>query len=95
VLQTLGQVQALPNNGSAVLRGVVSFIAEDDLSGSAIVYAETAHPGMTVSFSTPQVRQPRSMMGVSSPTEDITACTPSLSPPSADQPHENLACIAY
>ena len=54
-VQTLGKVRAVPGDGPIVLRGVVSFKPEDDLGDSAIVYAETAHPGMTVSFDTPKV----------------------------------------
>ena len=45
----------MPGNGTLMLRGVFSLAAEDDLTGSAIVYAETAHPGMTISFDTPKV----------------------------------------
>ena len=46
----------MPNNGSSVIRGVFSFGTEDDTSGSAVVYVETAHPGMTISYTPPQVR---------------------------------------
>ena len=54
-MQTLGKVRAVPGGGPMPLRGVVSFKPEDDLGNSAIVYAETAHPGLTVSFDTPKV----------------------------------------
>lgn len=45
-LQTLGSVRAMPDNGTALLRGVFSLEPEADLS-SASIYLETAHPGMT------------------------------------------------
>lgn len=54
-VQTLGKVRAVPGGGPLPLRGVVSFRTEDDLGDSAIVYAETAHPGLTVSFDKPKV----------------------------------------
>ncbi|CAL8463261.1 g2795 [Coccomyxa elongata] len=51
----LGRARVVPGNGTEMLRGVFSLGAEDDLSGSAVVYAETAHPGMTLSLDTPKV----------------------------------------
>lgn len=54
-MQVLGKARVVPGNGTEMLRGVFSLGAEDDLTGSAVVYAETAHPGMTVSFDTPKV----------------------------------------
>ncbi|KAK9917541.1 hypothetical protein WJX75_005540 [Coccomyxa subellipsoidea] len=52
---SLGKARVVPGNGTEMLRGVFSLAPEDDLTGSAVVYAETAHPGMTISFDTPKV----------------------------------------
>jgi hypothetical protein len=54
-MQSLGKARVVPGNGTEMLRGVFSLAPEDDLTGSAVVYAETAHPGMTISFDTPKV----------------------------------------
>jgi hypothetical protein len=54
-LQTLAKARVVSGNGSELIRGVFSIAPEDDLSGSAIVYVETPHPSMTLSFDTPKV----------------------------------------
>ena len=53
--QVLGRARVVPGNGSEVLRGVFQLYPEDDISGSATLYVETPHPGMTLSFDTPKV----------------------------------------
>ncbi len=48
--------RVVPGNGTQMLRGVFMLGSEDDVSGSATVYVETPHPGMTLTMDTPKVR---------------------------------------
>ena len=74
----------MPNNGTSVIRGVVSFGTEDNLGGSAVVYAETAHPGMTITFTTPKV-----------PLEGFLWCLPYLMRAVRQADHHLYACLLH